>query len=41
MDALRAHAGNATAAARELGISRSQLYRRAQQLGVKVSDFRS
>ncbi len=39
-DALRAHHGNAQAAADALGISRSQLYRRASKVGVKVGAFR-
>jgi len=38
--ALRLHRGDVNAAALELGISRSQLYRRAQKLGVRVADFR-
>lgn len=38
--ALARHRGDVNAAARELGISRSQLYRRAQSAGVRVADFR-
>ena len=38
--ALRRHAGDVNAAAREIGISRSQLYRRAQKHGLRVSAFR-
>jgi hypothetical protein len=38
--ALRQHRGDVNAAALELGISRSQLYRRAQKLGIRVADFR-
>jgi DNA-binding NtrC family response regulator len=39
-DALRRHGGDVNAAAAELGISRSQLYRRAQKAGVRVADFK-
>jgi transcriptional regulator of acetoin/glycerol metabolism len=38
--ALSRHRGDVNAAAAALGISRSQLYRRAQKLGVRVADFR-
>jgi len=38
--ALRRHGGDVNAAAAELGISRSQLYRRAQKAGVRVADFK-
>jgi len=38
--ALSRHRGDVNAAAATLGISRSQLYRRAQKLGVRVADFR-
>ena len=38
--ALRRHEGAVEAAAAELGISRSQLYRRAQKLGIQVALFR-
>ncbi len=40
--ALQAHGGNATSAARDLGISRrSQLYRRAQKVGIRVASYRN
>ena len=38
--ALKESGGNATAAAGVLGISRSQIYRRAQKLGIDVKRFR-
>ncbi len=38
--ALRLHRGDVDAAAETLGISRSQLYRRAERLGVRVAEFR-
>jgi pSer/pThr/pTyr-binding forkhead associated (FHA) protein len=37
---LRKHGGDVLKAASELDISRSQLYRRAQKFGIKVSSFR-
>lgn len=37
---LRKHGGDVLKAAAELDISRSQLYRRAQKFGIKVSSFR-
>jgi DNA-binding NtrC family response regulator len=37
---LRLHVGDVAAAATALGISRSQLYRRAARLGVRVADLR-
>ena len=37
---LQRHGGDVNAAAAELGISRSQLYRRAQKLGLRIADFR-
>jgi DNA-binding NtrC family response regulator len=40
VDALAAAGGDVGAAAQRLGISRSQLYRRAQKHGVPVGDFR-
>jgi DNA-binding NtrC family response regulator len=39
-EALAHHHGEVNSAATELGLSRSQLYRRAQKCGIKVSDFR-
>jgi DNA-binding NtrC family response regulator len=38
--ALREHAGDVNAAAEALGISRSQLYRRARKLGVRVGAYK-
>ena len=40
-EALRRHEGDAAAAAAELGLSRSQLYRRAKKYGIQVGHFRS
>ena len=40
VDALTRHHGDANEAARELGISRSMLYRRAKKYGIKVGLFR-
>jgi transcriptional regulator with PAS, ATPase and Fis domain len=40
VEALRKHEGNAKGAAEELGISRSQLYRRAKKIGVDVGSFK-
>jgi len=40
MELLRRHHGDATLAAQELGISRSQLYRRAKKLGIELDQFR-
>jgi transcriptional regulator with GAF, ATPase, and Fis domain len=39
-EALARHEGDAAAAAAELGISRSQLYRRAQRFGIRVGGYR-
>jgi DNA-binding NtrC family response regulator len=39
-EALERHGGNADEAAQELGISRSQLYRRAKKHGVVVSHYK-
>ena len=38
--ALRKHRGDTVAAAEELGLSRSQVYRRARSMGLKISDYR-
>jgi DNA-binding NtrC family response regulator len=40
-EALRRHEGDVNLAAEELGISRSQLYRRAKKFGIEVARFRS
>ena len=37
---LSEHGGDVEAVAEAMGISRSQLYRRAQKLGIRVSDFK-
>ena len=39
--ALRRHQGDTALAAQELGLSRSQVYRRAKQLGIKIASFRA
>jgi len=39
-ETLRRHAGDAQAAAAELGISRSQLYRRAKKFGIQVGVYK-
>jgi transcriptional regulator with GAF, ATPase, and Fis domain len=39
-EALRRHSGDADKAAAELGLSRSQLYRRAKKFGIQVARFR-
>jgi len=38
VDALRRHRGNRTAAARELGINPSTLYRKAKALGIELPE---
>ncbi len=40
-EALRRHRGDTAAAAAELGLSRSQLYRRAKKYGIQISFFRT
>jgi DNA-binding NtrC family response regulator len=40
VEALQRHMGDTQRAAEELGISRSQLYRRAKKFGIRVEDFK-
>ncbi|MCA9665601.1 MAG: sigma 54-interacting transcriptional regulator [Myxococcales bacterium] len=40
-EALERHQGDINAVADELGISRSQLYRRAKSYGIRIADYRS
>jgi DNA-binding NtrC family response regulator len=40
LDALREHSGKVDRVAEDLGISRSQVYRRAKKHGIKIEDFK-